>query len=155
MKMQPVESSNIEAMGHDPLTSEMDVKFKSSALPYRYANVSEEVYQRIITAPSVGSAFIELVRNHPELYPFTKLEPEVAEPAATPKQAGQRITSLTVGRTYNLGNYESLRIELSWDLAPSESPAQIYRALRSQLDQLRAMRLQAAVAGDDDPDRPF
>jgi hypothetical protein len=72
-----------------------------------------------------------------------------------PALPGQRITRITVGRAYNLGNYESLRIELTWDLQRDESPAQIYRALRSQLDQLRDIRLAAAPFAADDESIPF
>jgi hypothetical protein len=115
-------------------------------------------------ADSIGSYFSRVIKAHPETYPCEQIiEPEGETPAAPPEQAeridaplpGQRITRLTVGRTYNLGNYESLRIELSWDLAGQDSPANVYRALRSQLDQLRAMRLQGAIVSDDDPDRSF
>jgi hypothetical protein len=147
---QPVSSSNIAEVGFDEPTQTLEVLFVGGRL-YSYAHVPRAVFDALMEAPSIGSYFATAIKSHPDLYPHTS----IMSPEATAPLPGQRIRSLSVGRTYNLGNYESLRIDLSWDLAPNESPAQIYRALRTQLDRLRATRLEAVATGDDDPDRPW
>ncbi len=41
---------------------------------YHYANVAEDVFAKIRNNPFPNSIFVKLVKNHPELYPCTKLE---------------------------------------------------------------------------------
>lgn len=48
-QMQPVESSNIAAVGHDG--KDLHVRFKSGGL-YRYADVPASVHQQMLAAPS-------------------------------------------------------------------------------------------------------
>jgi len=43
IKLAPVDSSQIEAIGHDPETNTLAIKFKGGGV-YHYANVSEEVF---------------------------------------------------------------------------------------------------------------
>lgn len=50
MQMQPVTSSNVVAIGYENGT--MHVQFKSGT--YRYDNVSEEFYNRLMAAESKG-----------------------------------------------------------------------------------------------------
>ncbi len=71
--LTPVESSNIEAMGHDPITNVMTVKFKGTGDVYDYQNVNKETYLNIFNAKSVGSAFNASIKKFPQLYPFTKV----------------------------------------------------------------------------------
>jgi hypothetical protein len=40
---------------------------------YHYANVAEDVFQKIRNNPFPNSLFVKLVKNHPELYPCTKI----------------------------------------------------------------------------------
>lgn len=72
MQMTKVESSNIAELGHDAVASELLVLFKTGVL-YRYQNVSVEIYQRILMAESIGTAFGALVRKFPEQFPYEKV----------------------------------------------------------------------------------
>ncbi len=49
-----------------------------------------------------------------------------------------RVTHINVGRVYNLGNYENLRVELSVDIAPSDDPTKVFRSIENILRDLRA-----------------
>ena len=40
---------------------------------YHYANVDEDVFQKIRNNPFPNSLFVKLVKNHPELYPCQKV----------------------------------------------------------------------------------
>lgn len=57
MKLEPVTSSNINAIGHDGNT--MWVDFKKSGL-YYYENVPSEVHASIMQSDSKGSALNQL-----------------------------------------------------------------------------------------------
>ncbi|MGA3015963.1 MAG: KTSC domain-containing protein [Bryobacteraceae bacterium] len=61
--MQPVESSNIEAIGHDPATNTLGVKFKSGGL-YHYQGISAEKHQALMAADSKGKHFFKHIRHH-------------------------------------------------------------------------------------------
>lgn len=52
--MQPVKSSNVEAIGHDPDTNTLHVRFKGGDL-YHYHDVDAEKFAALKAAPSVGS----------------------------------------------------------------------------------------------------
>ena len=70
--MIEVKSSNIRAIGHHPLEQSMDVEFPNGT-KYSYGNVSEEIFQHILTAESVGKAFNNLVKTKPVEHPYTRL----------------------------------------------------------------------------------
>ena len=53
MNMQPVTSSNIGEIGHDPQTDVMHVKFKHGGT-YAYHGVTEAGFKKLAEAPSVG-----------------------------------------------------------------------------------------------------
>ena len=83
MEYTKVESSQIEAVAHDPETNTLGIRFhpnkkqKEAGLPgseYHYANVSPELFTALVDAISVGKSFGENIKNHPELYPFTIIE---------------------------------------------------------------------------------
>ncbi len=56
MTMEPVESSNIAEVGHEPATNEMDVKFKSGHT-YTLSNVSADQHAAFMASPSKGKHF--------------------------------------------------------------------------------------------------
>jgi hypothetical protein len=66
IEMQPVESSNIEAVGFGPDEGKdhgvLRVQFKSGK-QYEYDNVPESVYQDFLTAFSPGRFFNETIRK--------------------------------------------------------------------------------------------
>lgn len=70
--MIPVVSSQISAMGHDPIHSSMKVAFSRGGV-YSYQNVSKAVFDSVITADSVGKAFASTIKANPTLYPFSKV----------------------------------------------------------------------------------
>lgn len=56
IEMIPVESSNIESVGHDGAET-LRMKFKSGAALYDYVGVPEEKFIDLINSPSVGKAW--------------------------------------------------------------------------------------------------
>lgn len=72
MNLNPVESSNIAAIGYNAATMELQVKFKTGAI-YSYANVEQSIYDQIMNAESVGSTFNKLVKSNPGKYPYAKV----------------------------------------------------------------------------------
>lgn len=60
--MKPVKSSSIEAIGHNPSTSVLSVKFKSGET-YTYAGVSADQHAKLMSAESVGSHFQKNIRS--------------------------------------------------------------------------------------------
>ena len=48
---------------------------------YLYANVPAKIAEELSWALSVGKFFAEHIKAHPELYPFTKIEPKLAAEA--------------------------------------------------------------------------
>lgn len=67
--MQPVESSNIQAIGYDPDDRALHIKFKTGG-HYRYADVPSSVHQAFIDAPSKGKHFSQQFAGK---YPHTKV----------------------------------------------------------------------------------
>lgn len=72
IKMQPVVSSNISAIGHDDITNVMHVQFTTGKV-YSYQNVVADTFKQILEAESVGKAFNSLVKKFPLLYPFAQV----------------------------------------------------------------------------------
>lgn len=70
--MTPVQSSNIAALGHDPITLKLRVQFHSGTI-YEYADVPVAKFDQLIKADSVGSAFHKLIKSAPDLHPFSQL----------------------------------------------------------------------------------
>lgn len=62
MQMHPVRSSNVAAIGHDPDSQILTVQFHSGR-SYRYANVSEEVFEQFLDAESKGRFFNEHIKD--------------------------------------------------------------------------------------------
>jgi hypothetical protein len=62
MKLEPVQSSNIAAIGHDPEKNQLVVQFKSGAT-HAYEGVSAEDHAALIGAESVGKHFHANIRN--------------------------------------------------------------------------------------------
>lgn len=53
MNLIPVRSSNLAAVGFDPLTSTLYIRFRKTGL-YEYFNVPESIYHGLMDAPSKG-----------------------------------------------------------------------------------------------------
>ncbi|HEY1772480.1 MAG TPA: KTSC domain-containing protein [Gammaproteobacteria bacterium] len=72
MNRAAVTSSNIAAVGYDPVLQVLEVEFKNGTV-YRYDGVSSEIHEAMVTAPSVGGYFSANIRNK---FPSTKVEPQ-------------------------------------------------------------------------------
>lgn len=67
IQMQTVASSQINAIGYDPITSRLRIQFKSKAGPgpvYEYPDVTPEQHQALISAPSIGKYFGEHIKGN-------------------------------------------------------------------------------------------
>jgi hypothetical protein len=55
--LTPVQSSQIAALGHDPVTNTLRVQFQGSGSTYDYAGVSAETAADFLKAESIGKFF--------------------------------------------------------------------------------------------------
>ncbi|KGD52022.1 KTSC domain protein [Burkholderia pseudomallei] len=83
--LQEVESSQIHAIGHDPATNTLAIRFKSrvTGAPrslYHYANFTAEDFAAFRDAESIGSHFGKHIKPYDKKHPYTKVEDA---PAAT------------------------------------------------------------------------
>lgn len=69
LEMKPVESSNLEAVGYDPVSREMTVHFKNGG-KYKFSNVPEHKHSALMKAESLGRHFQTHIRFH---HDFEKL----------------------------------------------------------------------------------
>jgi hypothetical protein len=69
MKMIPVDSSNLSAVGYDSTTKIMHIRFNSGRL-YAYYNVPESIYRELMNAESLGRYFNSLIKG---FYDDTKI----------------------------------------------------------------------------------
>lgn len=69
VKMNPVSSSNISAVGYDPENQIVHVLFLNGS-EYIYKGVPEHEYIGLLNAPSVGSY---LHRNYKNVYPYERI----------------------------------------------------------------------------------
>lgn len=77
---KPVKSTNIAALAHHD--GALFVKFNSGAV-WKYAGVTPEAYQEMLTAPSIGSHFARFVKpKHQGV--AVPAEPAVTGNAAAP-----------------------------------------------------------------------
>lgn len=54
MNLKPVKSSNVEAVGYDPVTNILSVQFKSGKKVYEYEGVPPELYDAMHKSESIG-----------------------------------------------------------------------------------------------------
>ncbi len=91
MKMTPIQSSNINAIGHDPEAQALHVRFKSGDC-YVYAGVGRELFESAMASDSIGRFIAQHVKGK---FEFTKLDREeaggkdhLAEPDQAPDASG-------------------------------------------------------------------
>lgn len=70
-EMKRVESSQIEAVGHDPVANTLRVAFKNGSV-YTYQNVEKHTYEALLAADSIGKAFNASIKAFPSKYPYTQ-----------------------------------------------------------------------------------
>jgi hypothetical protein len=69
VKLQPVTSSNVQAIGYDAPTMVLHVEFKQGGT-YEYVGVPPKTYNELLAAPSKGQFLHREIKPH---YPAAKL----------------------------------------------------------------------------------
>ncbi len=69
MKRTPVRSSNIAAIGFEESVAILEIEFHSGAV-YQYTGVPVNIYDALMSAPSIGSYFHQNIKS---VYPYKKL----------------------------------------------------------------------------------
>lgn len=75
IEMLPVDSSQIEAIGHDEVNNTLAIQFKGRAGPgsvYHYQNVDTAAFTEFAGAESIGSHFYKHIQPHADKYPYEK-----------------------------------------------------------------------------------
>lgn len=78
--LDSIASSQIGAIGHDPLTNTLAMQFKAKkdAPVYHYANVDAAMFEALKAAESVGKHFATHIKAFPLQYPCKRIPaPEV------------------------------------------------------------------------------
>lgn len=83
MKMVPVSSTQISAIGHDPEKNILRIRFKDfktkqDGATYEYSNVDAQTHADLVNAESIGRAFRQGLKTDPKRWPNRKLTPEEA-----------------------------------------------------------------------------
>lgn len=89
IELQPVESSQIHSVGHDPATNTLAIRFyrgygrdqKPGSL-YHYQNVTTEDFAAFKGAESIGRHFGQHIKPNAEKYPFTRIDESAEKDAA-------------------------------------------------------------------------
>jgi hypothetical protein len=69
MFMVPVASSNLAAVGYEPMTAELRVAFLNGGL-YSYSRVPSALYAGLVNADSHGEYFHDYIRDR---YPYRRI----------------------------------------------------------------------------------
>lgn len=79
--MQPVQSSQIAAIGHDPATNTLAIRFtrgygrdQRPGSLYHYSNVDADTFAAFLAAESKGRHFGQHIKPFADRYPYTKVE---------------------------------------------------------------------------------
>lgn len=64
IKLLPVKSSAIEAIGYDAPKSELHVRFHGGST-HIYSRVSSDAHVALVSARSIGKHFSKHIRSHP------------------------------------------------------------------------------------------
>ena len=62
IQMQPVESSNLTAIGYDAERKILAVKFKNGTV-YNYSDVPEKTFEELRSSESIGKFFHSRIKN--------------------------------------------------------------------------------------------
>ena len=73
VQMIAVQSSDIAAWGYKPLTFQLQIQFTNGRI-HLYENVSPLEFEQLMTAPSKGKMFWQLIRRNPTGHPWTRLQ---------------------------------------------------------------------------------
>lgn len=72
MKMKPVRSSMIKAIGYDSARSTLSISFQNGSI-YEYFMVPETIFREFLAAPSKGNFFLDHLKDGP--YAFRCVRP--------------------------------------------------------------------------------
>jgi len=79
--LDSVDSSQIAAIGHNPETDTLAIRFRrkdgSDGSLYHYANVTTEDFSAFKNAASVGSHFYKHIKPDTEKYPYVRIVEQV------------------------------------------------------------------------------
>jgi len=64
MQFIPVSSSNIRAIGYDPVARILGIAFHSRALPYYFTNVPASIYREFMAAGSKGTFYQQRIKPY-------------------------------------------------------------------------------------------
>jgi len=64
MHRDSVESSNVQAVGYDPIRSILEVEFHNGGI-YQYEGVTPEIYDQLMSASSKGQFLHRVIRGFP------------------------------------------------------------------------------------------
>lgn len=75
MKMEPVKSSQIQAIGYDAAQQLLRVQFhpkkdEKEGVMYEYSRVTPEIHQALMSAESLGRFFGTVIRADKKAFPF-------------------------------------------------------------------------------------
>lgn len=79
MDRQPVQSSQIKAIGYDPATLKLEIEFQCRSdqtlgAVYEYDNVTPEVHEGFFKPDvSIGRYFHATIKNNPKAYPYKRI----------------------------------------------------------------------------------
>ena len=63
MKMISVNSSAIAAIGYNPVSRNMKIKFRNNHITYDYCNVPEELFQEFLDSISKGTFYDQNIKD--------------------------------------------------------------------------------------------
>lgn len=63
MEMIPVRSSAISAVGYDPSTGRMKIRFTSQGTIYDFCGVPQHIYDGLMNAASIGTYYDRFIRD--------------------------------------------------------------------------------------------
>ena len=69
MERQTVSSSNLAAIGYDPVTQTLEVEFHGGRI-YQYYGVPDRMLEEMMQAPSAGQFFNTYIRDG---YPYSRV----------------------------------------------------------------------------------
>lgn len=69
MIREPVASTNVSSIGYDEASETLEVEFNNNSI-YQFYNVSKELYEQLMRAPSKGRFLRQYIRN---AYPYSRV----------------------------------------------------------------------------------
>jgi len=79
--LDSVDSQKISAIGHNPETDTLAIRFRSKdggdGSLYHYANVSSDDFEAFKSAASIGSHFYKHIKPDTEKYPYVRIDEQV------------------------------------------------------------------------------